>query len=128
MPKIQTYVSNNVFEKINDVVTMRKQEGVTDVTLSNVSSMLLELGLRVYTLQRERSEGGFNQREYNKVMMSNMYKVSAMCTEIMRMSALSEESKQSGRFEIKEIENAVKLYTTQQLEVFFPSQENEESD
>ncbi|ECZ5876527.1 conjugal transfer protein TraM, partial [Salmonella enterica] len=65
MPKIQTYVNNNVYEQITDLVTIRKQEGIEEASLSNVSSMLLELGLRVYMIQQEKREGGFNQMEYN---------------------------------------------------------------
>lgn len=58
MPKIQTYVNNNVYEQITDLVTIRKQEGIEEASLSNVSSMLLELGLRVYMIQQEKREGG----------------------------------------------------------------------
>lgn len=57
MPKIQTYVNNNVYEQITDLVTIRKQEGIEEASLSNVSSMLLELGLRVYMIQQEKREG-----------------------------------------------------------------------
>lgn len=89
MPKIQTYCNNSVYEKISDLVMLRKQEGVEEASFSNVSSMLLELGLRVYMIQRERKEGGFNQMEYNKMMLDNMARVRAMCSEIMKMSALS---------------------------------------
>ncbi|MJC99010.1 conjugal transfer protein TraM, partial [Salmonella enterica subsp. enterica] len=72
MPKIQTYVNNNVYEQITDLVTIRKQEGIEEASLSNVSSMLLELGLRVYMIQQEKREGGFNQMEYNKLMLENV--------------------------------------------------------
>ncbi|CAH3804659.1 Relaxosome protein TraM (plasmid) [Citrobacter freundii] len=82
MPKIQTYVNNNVYEQITDLVTIRKQEGIEEASLSNVSSMLLELGLRVYMIQQEKREGGFNQMEYNKLMLENVSRVRAMCTEI----------------------------------------------
>lgn len=81
MPKIQTYVNNNVYEQITDLVTIRKQEGIEEASLSNVSSMLLELGLRVYMIQQEKREGGFNQMEYNKLMLENVSRVRAMCTE-----------------------------------------------
>ncbi|EAB8703137.1 conjugal transfer protein TraM, partial [Salmonella enterica subsp. enterica] len=78
MPKIQTYVNNNVYEQITDLVTIRKQEGIEEASLSNVSSMLLELGLRVYMIQQEKREGGFNQMEYNKLMLENVSRVRAM--------------------------------------------------
>ena len=36
MAKIQTYVNNNVYEQINDLVAQRKQEGVGDANISNI--------------------------------------------------------------------------------------------
>ncbi|WP_071782217.1 relaxosome protein TraM [Escherichia coli] len=61
MPRIQTFVSNQVREEIESLVTERRQEGVTenDATVSSVTSMLIELGLRVYRIQREKKESGF---------------------------------------------------------------------
>ncbi len=58
MPRIQTFVSNQVREEIESVVTERRQEGATEVdaTVSSVTSMLIELGLRVYRIQREKKE------------------------------------------------------------------------
>lgn len=56
MPRIQTFVSNQVREEIENLVTERRQEGATenDATVSSVTSMLIELGLRVYRIQREK--------------------------------------------------------------------------
>ena len=50
MAKIQVYASDEVTEKIKSIVERRKTEGAKekDVSFSSVSSMLLELGLRVY--------------------------------------------------------------------------------
>ncbi|EFJ7594988.1 relaxosome protein TraM [Escherichia coli] len=120
MPKIQTYCNNNVYEQISDLVTLRKQEGVEDASFSNVSSMLLELGLRVYMIQRERKEGGFNQMEYNKVMLESMSRVRAMCSEIMKMSALSPEAIDSGHFILSDIKPAIEKFARQQVNNFFP--------
>lgn len=58
MPKIQTYVNNRVFDGINNIMTERQIEGMPDVSISSVSSMLLELGLRVYELQKEKKRVG----------------------------------------------------------------------
>lgn len=119
MPKIQTYCNNNVYEQISDLVMLRKQEGVEDASFSNVSSMLLELGLRVYMIQRERKEGGFNQMEYNKVMLESMSRVRAMCSEIMKMSALSPEAIDSGHFILSDIKPAIEKFARQQVNNFF---------
>ncbi|EEY7959244.1 TPA: hypothetical protein K8323_004929 [Escherichia coli] len=58
MPRIQTFVSNQVRKEIENLVTERRQEGATenDATVSSVTSMLIELGLRVYRIQREKKK------------------------------------------------------------------------
>lgn len=121
MPKIQTYVNNNVYEQIIDLVTVRKQEGIEEASLSNVSSMLLELGLRVYMIQQERKEGGFNQMEYNKIMLDNIARVRAMCSEILKMSVLSHEVIENGHFDPDIIKKSVSKFADEQVSVFFPN-------
>ncbi|EBS1326600.1 relaxosome protein TraM [Salmonella enterica subsp. enterica serovar Muenchen] len=126
MPKIQTYVNNNVYEQITDLVTIRKQEGIEEASLSNVSSMLLELGLRVYMIQQEKKEGGFNQMEYNKLMLENVSRVRAMCTEILKMSVLNQESIASGNFDYNVIKPAIDKFAREQVNIFFPDGEDEQ--
>lgn len=121
MPKIQTYVNNNVYEQIIDLVTVRKQEGIEEASLSNVSSMLLELGLRVYMIQQERKEGGFNQMEYNKIMLDNIARVRAMCSEILKMSVLSHEVIENGHFDPNILKKSVSKFADEQVSVFFPN-------
>ncbi|AUM33884.1 relaxosome protein TraM [Salmonella enterica subsp. enterica] len=127
MPKIQTYVNNNVYEQITDLVTVRKQEGIEEASLSNVSSMLLELGLRVYMIQQEKKEGGFNQMEYNKLMLENVSRVRAMCTEILKMNVLSHESVASGNFDYTVIKPAIDKFSREQVSIFFPD-DNDDQD
>ena len=75
MAKIQAYVSDEVAEKINAIVEKRKAEGARekDVSFSSVSTMLVELGLRVYEAQMERKESGFNQMAFNKKISEVIY-------------------------------------------------------
>lgn len=128
MPRIQTFVSNQVREEIESLVTERRQEGATerDATVSSVTSMLIELGLRVYRIQREKKEGGFNQMEYNRIMLDNMARVRAMCSEIMKMSALSHEVISNGNFDNEVIKRSIAKFAEDQVSVFFP--EDEEKD
>ncbi|MEB2307339.1 conjugal transfer relaxosome DNA-binding protein TraM [Citrobacter braakii] len=127
MPKIQTYVNNSVHEQIINLVTIRKQEGIEEASLSNVSSMLLELGLRVYMIQQEKKEGGFNQMEYNKIMLENVSRVRAMCTEILKMSVLNQESIASGNFDYTIIKPAIDKFTREQVSIFFPDDEDDQA-
>ncbi|EBW2091347.1 relaxosome protein TraM [Salmonella enterica subsp. enterica serovar Oslo] len=124
MPKIQTYVNNNVYEQITDLVSIRKQEGIEEASLSNVSSMLLELGLRVYMIQQEKREGGFNQMEYNKLMLENVSRVRAMCTEILKMSVLGQEAIASGNFDYTVIKPAIDKFSREQVSIFFPDDDD----
>lgn len=126
MPKIQTYCNNSVYEQISDLVMLRKQEGVEEASFSNVSSMLLELGLRVYMIQREKKEGGFNQMEYNKMMLDNMARVRAMCSEIMKMSALSHEVISNGNFDNEVIRRSIAKFAEDQVSIFFHNEPDED--
>ncbi|EPR9734456.1 conjugal transfer relaxosome DNA-binding protein TraM [Enterobacter bugandensis] len=128
MPKIQTYCNNSVYEQISDLVMLRKQEGVEEASFSNVSSMLLELGLRVYMIQREKKEGGFNQMEYNKMMLDNMARVRAMCSEIMKMSALSHEVISNGNFDNEVIRRSIAKFAEDQVSIFFPNEPDEDKE
>ncbi|HGU7952208.1 TPA: conjugal transfer relaxosome DNA-binding protein TraM [Escherichia coli] len=125
MPRIQTFVSNQVREEIESLVTERRQEGATenDATVSSVTSMLIELGLRVYRIQREKKESGFNQMEYNKIMLDNIARVRAMCSEIMKMNALSHEVISNGDFDNEVMKRSITKFAEDQVRVFFPEEE-----
>ncbi|EKH3107932.1 relaxosome protein TraM [Salmonella enterica] len=124
MPRIQTFVSNQVREEIESLVTERRQEGATekDATVSSVTSMLIELGLRVYRIQREKKEGGFNQMEYNKIMLDNIARVRAMCSEIMKMNALSHEVISNGNFDNEVMKRSITKFAEDQVRLFFPEE------
>lgn len=126
MARIQTFVSNHVKEEIHAIVTERKQEGATDSdsTVSSVTSMLIELGLRVYRMQRERKEGGFNQMEYNRHMLDNMARVRAMCSEILKMGVISEEVIASGDFKFDIIRPQIERFANDQVSIFFAEDDN----
>ena len=124
MPRIQTFVSNQVREEIESLVTERRQEGATenDATVSSVTSMLIELGLRVYRIQREKKESGFNQMEYNKIMLDNIARVRAMCSEIMKMNALSHEVISNGNFDNEVMKRSITKFAEDQVRIFFPEE------
>ncbi|HFD2754164.1 TPA: conjugal transfer relaxosome DNA-binding protein TraM [Escherichia coli] len=125
MPRIQTFVSNQVREEIESLVTERRQEGATenDATVSSVTSMLIELGLRVYRIQKEKKESGFNQMEYNKIMLDNIARVRAMCSEIMKMNALSHEVISNGNFDNEVMKRSITKFAEDQVRIFFPEEE-----
>lgn len=70
MAKVNLYISNDAYEKINAIIEKRRQEGARekDVSFSATASMLLELGLRVHEAQMERKESAFNQTECKRLV------------------------------------------------------------
>ena len=84
MGKVQAYPSDEVCEKINAIVEKRRMEGAKDkdVSFSSISTMLLELGLRVYEAQMERKESGFNQMAFNRALLESVVKTQFMVQNI----------------------------------------------
>lgn len=100
MARIQVYVSDEVSEKINAITLKRRAEGAKekDISNSSIASMLLELGLRVYEAQMERKESGFNQMEFNKVLLENVVKTQLSMAKVLGISSLSPHVASLGKF------------------------------
>jgi hypothetical protein len=127
VPRIQTFISNPILEKINDIVDEKIQEGASpqEASRSGITAMLIELGLRVYTLQRERQEGGFSQAEYNKTMLQNMMKVSFMCSKILDINSRNTEVADMPEFVWPVMINDIRTRADEVVEVFFPASDEE---
>lgn len=128
MPRIQTFVSNDVEMKLNDIVSVKRTEGASreEANISNTTAMIIELGIRVYELQKERAEGGFSQIEFNKVMLENMIKTTLMCQKIIRINSKNTEVKGMDEFTLRTMSSQIKTGVDSVMETFFPSIENEE--
>ncbi len=89
MAKVQAYVSDEIVYKINKIVERSIAEGAksTDVSFSSISTMLLELGLRVHEAQMERKESAFNQAEFNKVLLECAVKTQSTVAKILGIGA-----------------------------------------
>lgn len=122
MPKIQTFVSSAIEEEINNIVLEKRTEGADrfEANLSNTTSMLVELGLRVYKIQRNRQEGGFSQVEFNKVMLENMIKTSLISQKLLRISSRNAEIHGVDDFEISRMSSQIKMGVDTIMEQFFP--------
>lgn len=119
MAKIQAYISDNIYESIQNIVAERRQEGSTDVNISSISSMLLELGLRVYKIQTERKEGGFNQREFNKILLDQVVKINATCTHLLRINSMNQEIEGNDAFELGKLVEQVRSHSAAVVGKFF---------
>lgn len=126
MAKVQAYVSDEIVYKINEIVERRRAEGAksTDVSFSSVSTMLLELGLRVYEAQMERKESAFNQAEFNKVLLECAVKTQSTVAKILGIESLSPHVSGNPKFEYANMVEDIREKVSSEMERFFP--ENDE--
>lgn len=126
MAKVQAYVSDEIVYKINEIVERRRAEGAksTDVSFSSISTMLLELGLRVYEAQMERKESAFNQAEFNKVLLECAVKTQSTVAKILGIESLSPHVSGNPKFEYANMVEDIREKVSFEMERFFP--ENDE--
>ncbi|EGQ7036014.1 relaxosome protein TraM [Salmonella enterica] len=125
MAKVQAYVSDEVVNKINAIVEKRRSEGAksTDVSFSSISTMLLELGLRVYEAQMERKESAFNQMEFNRVLLENVLKTQFSVVKILGIGSLSPHVTGNTKFEYANMVEDIKDKVASEMERFFHEDE-----
>lgn len=130
MARVQAYASDEVAEKINSIVEKRRAEGAKekDVSFSSVASMLLELGLRVYEAQTERKESGFNQAEFNKLLLENVLKTQFTISKVLAIESLSPHIKGDERFDFKSMVMNIRDDAKEVMDVFFPDVESERNE
>ena len=127
MAKVQAYVSDEIVYKINKIVERRRAEGAksTDVSFSSISTMLLELGLRVYEAQMERKESAFNQAEFNKLLLECVVKTQSSVAKILGIESLSPHVSGNPKFEYANMVEDIRDKVSSEMERFFPENDEE---
>ena len=127
MAKVQAYVSDEIVYKINKIVERRRAEGAksTDVSFSSISTMLLELGLRVHEAQMERKESAFNQAEFNKVLLECAVKTQSTVAKILGIESLSPHVFGNPKFEYANMVEDIREKVSSEMERFFPKNDEE---
>ena len=127
MGKVQAYPSDEVCEKINAIVEKRRMEGVKDkdVSFSSISTMLLELGLRVYEAQMERKESGFNQMAFNRALLESVVKTQFSVNKILGIECLSPHVKDDPRWQWKSMVLNIQEDVQEAMRNFFPDEDAE---
>ncbi|WP_224068068.1 conjugal transfer relaxosome DNA-binding protein TraM [Escherichia coli] len=127
MAKVQAYVSDEIVYKINEIVERRRAEGAksTDVSFSSISTMLLELGLRVYEAQMERKESSFNQTEFNKVLLECVVKTQSSVAKILGIESLGPHIAGNPKFEYANMVEDIREKVSSEMERFFPKNDEE---
>lgn len=130
MPRVQTFLSNDLLTEIDGIIQQRKAEGATpqDANLSNMTSMLVELGLRVYRLQNEKKEGGFNQMEFNRILLENSVKARLSSQKVLAALSLLQDIKASNQFDLTKISSDISDSTLTILNKLFPEVNDSEED
>ncbi|EYB65102.1 conjugal transfer protein TraM [Escherichia coli] len=124
---MQAYVSDEIVYKINKIVERRRAEGAksTDVSFSNISTMLLELELRVHEAQMERKELAFNQAEFNKVLLECAVKTQSTVAKILGIESLSPHVSGNPKFEYANMVEDIRDKVSSEMERFFPENDEE---
>lgn len=127
MAKVQAYVSDEIVYKINKIVERRRAEGAksTDVSFSSISTMLLELGLRVYETQMERKESAFNQTEFNKLLLECVVKTQSTVAKILGIESLSPHVSGNPKFEYASMVDDIREKVSVEMDRFFPKNDDE---
>ena len=127
MAKVQAHVSDEIVYKINKIVERRRAEGAksTDVSFSSISTMLLELGLRVHEAQMERKESAFNQAEFNKVLLECAVKTQSTVAKILGIESLSPHVSGNPKFEYANMVEDIRDKVSSEMERFFPENDEE---
>ncbi len=127
MAKVQAYGSDEIVYKINKIVERRRAEGAksTDVSFSSISTMLLELGLRVHEAQMERKESAFNQAEFNKVLLECAVKTQSTVAKILGIESLSPHVSGNPKFEYANMVEDIRDKVSSEMERFFPENDEE---
>ncbi|WP_342221469.1 conjugal transfer relaxosome DNA-binding protein TraM [Candidatus Fukatsuia endosymbiont of Tuberolachnus salignus] len=123
MPKLQVFINKTILEKINTIVFNKRNDGAKkhEVNTSNTTSMLIELGLKVYELQQRKMESNFNQTELNKVMLENMVKTNFICQKLLGMNSFMSEIQKNEKFNFQLMAKTIRNDTTEVVNKLFPT-------
>ncbi|MCS5452324.1 conjugal transfer relaxosome DNA-binding protein TraM [Enterobacter huaxiensis] len=126
MPKIQVYMNHAALEKIEGIVNEKRQGGasIQEANVSNTSSMLIELGLRVYMMQLERGKSGFNLAEFNRTMLEHTIKTNCIANELLLMTTSNILSFK----DFEDLKNKIRSRTHDEIVRFFPDAGSEEDE
>lgn len=122
MPRLVTYVKNNVIEEISKLVEDDINAGANpaEVSISSKSGMLLELGLRVYKI-RQSEQVGSGRDEFDQIMFESVLETMYLAQHLTKTIA---GMNNTGTAEIKA---TVKGLVKNKAAKFFPEMDGEET-
>ena len=129
MAKIQVYASDDVANKIIAIVEKHRQEGAKnkDISFSSITTMLIELGLRVYEAQMRNKEPVFNQVLFNKTLLENVLKSQMATSKLLGMVSLSPHLEGNEKFVFKEMVTTIREDVDQIVSNFFSPKDEDDA-
>jgi hypothetical protein len=126
MAKLQIYVSDETYKDIEQQLLTHRGEQGRNESLSSFSSMLLELGLRVYKAQREAVDDPFDQQTFNKTLLENMLLTSFTMSKVLGISSHNSEVQGMPKFDIRDMVIDIKSKVSDEMLKIFPIQNESE--
>ena len=122
MAKVTVYLKNAVIDEIKGLVEEDIQAGAhpDEVSFSSKTSMLLELGLRVYNLRRSEHAGSGHD-EFDRMLLSGVLEAKYLT------QFLTKTLGEANGIDVAAIKEKVKGPIKNDMEQFFPSTDDEES-
>ncbi len=128
MPKIQVTITNEIYSKIIANVQKKQQEGLTDREANNSSeaAKLIELGLRVQSIQESKQDSPFNELEFYREVLRQLSITNASTQRILEMTSHNSEITGKPNFEFPKMMNDIKTYKDDIVGHFFGTDEESE--
>lgn len=125
MPRVQTFLNSELFDKILEIVEQRKKEGASanEVNVSSITNMLAGLGLRVYQLQREENGEPFDQTEFNKTLLSVCVLTKLYAAKSLAALKLLPELSDNMLFDLAKIKENAEAEANHIISAFFSNDE-----
>lgn len=120
MPKVTVYLKNPVIDEIKGLVEDDIQAGAhpEEVSFSSKTSMLLELGLRVYKI-RQSEQVVSGRDDFDRVMMDAALEAKYLTQNLMRIIG------EKNGINLPDLKSRVKRSIRHDMEPFFPEVNDE---
>ncbi|HEJ7174897.1 relaxosome protein TraM [Serratia marcescens] len=115
MAKVQIYLSDETYKDIEQQLITHRGEKGRQESFSSFSSMLLELGLRVYKAQRESVADPFDQASFNKTLLENVLLTSFTMSKLLGINSHNTEIQGLSHFVMRDMVNDIKTKTSDEM-------------
>lgn len=122
MPRIQTFVTEEVDQKIRSRIERKRMEGASEkeANTSNETADLIVLGLRVKELQESKQEDGFSELAFYKAIFEAVIKTKVATEKILGIASLLNEVQGKDSFKWSSMAEEIRLVSDEEISKLFP--------